>query len=43
LAITQEIPRRPTPPEDVEQQRKVMTEGTKAMAKIMERMRRFRR
>ena len=43
LAITQEIPRRPTPPEDVERQRKLMTEGTKAMAKIIERMRRFRR
>jgi len=43
LAITKEVPRRPTPPEDVEQHRKVMTEGTKAMDKIMERLRRFRR
>ncbi len=43
LAITKEIPPGPTPPEDVERQRKVMTEGTKTMAKIIERLRRFRR
>ncbi|MGA8231119.1 MAG: hypothetical protein WB795_06530 [Candidatus Acidiferrales bacterium] len=43
LAMTEQIPLRSTPPEDVERQRRVMTEGTKAMNKIMEGLRRFRR
>jgi len=43
LARTQQIPPRTTPPEDVERQRRVMTEGSEAMNKIMERLRRFRR
>jgi hypothetical protein len=40
---TEPVPPRRTSPEDVERQRQAMTEGTKAMDKTIERLRRFRR
>jgi hypothetical protein len=43
LIRSEQIPPRTPPPEDVERHRKLMTEGTKAMDKIIERLRRFRR
>jgi hypothetical protein len=43
LLKTEPVPPRRTSPEDVERQRQAMTEGTKAMDKIIERLRRFRR
>lgn len=43
LVMTEQIPLRRAVPEDVERQRELMNQGTKAMDKILARLRRFKR
>jgi len=43
LVMTEQIPLRRAVPEDVEQHRELMNQGTKAMDKILARLRRFKR